>query len=134
MWTFCVQGLRFFICVAIILRLLACALLADVQDEAIVKLAVAALLSAPCKRNFVPPIKINYIRDCRIGSWEYAQAFSPQRIANTMPDRTEGTISLLPTGSISGSVWLMCLRTPRSIIRTQWTVLTYISGVSQFHK
>ena len=40
-----------------------------------------------------------------------------------MHERTEGAISLLPTGSLSGSVWFMCLRAFKPIVRTQWTVL-----------
>ena len=68
-------------------------------------------------------IKFNYKRDCRIGFGKYVQAFKPQQITNTMSERTEGAISLLPTGSISGSVRFMCLRTLKPIVRTQWTVL-----------
>ena len=44
-------------------------------------------------------------------------------ISNTMNERTVGAILLLPTGSISGSVRFMCLRTLKPIVRTQWTVL-----------
>ena len=68
-------------------------------------------------------IKFNYKRDCRIGFCEYVQAFKPQQITNTMHERTEGAISLVPTGSIAGSVRFMCLRTLKPIVRTQWTVL-----------
>jgi len=68
-------------------------------------------------------IKFNFKRDCRIGFGEYVQAFKPQQITNTMHERTEGAISLVPTDSISGSVRFMCLRTLKPIVRTQWTVL-----------
>ena len=68
-------------------------------------------------------IKFNYKRDCCIGFGEYVQAFKPQQITNTVNERTEGAISRLPTGSISGSVRFMCLRTLKPIVRTQWTVL-----------
>ena len=68
-------------------------------------------------------IKLNYKRDCHICFGEYIQAFKPLQIINTMHKKTDGDTSLLSTGRISESVRLMCLRTFKPIVRTQWTVL-----------
>ena len=64
-------------------------------------------------------IKFNYKWDCCISFGEYVKALKPQRFINTMHERTEGAILFLPTGSISGSVRFMCLRTIKPIVRTQ---------------
>ena len=77
-------------------------------------------------------VKFNYKRDCRIGFGEYVQAYKPQQILNTMNERTEGAISLVPTGSLSGSVKFMCLRTLKPIVRTQWTVLPIPQVLAEF--
>ena len=77
-------------------------------------------------------IKFNYKRDFRIGFAEYVQAFKPQQFTNTMHERTERAISLVPTGGISGSVRFMCLKTLRPIVRIQWTVLPIPQVLANF--
>jgi hypothetical protein len=60
--------------------------------------------------------------DMRCGFGEYVQATEPDT-DNSPKARTEGCITLLPTGSVTGSVRMLKLRTMRPVTRQQFTVL-----------
>ena len=49
-----------------------------------------------------------------------------------MHDRAEVTISHLPTGSISISVWFICLRTLKLFVKAQWKVLPILLVLDHF--
>ena len=53
-----------------------------------------------------------------MGFAEHVQAFKPQQVTNIMHERTEEAISLLSTGSASGSVRFIYLRTLKHLVRT----------------
>jgi hypothetical protein len=68
--------------------------------------------------------KIDYKRDVRIGFGEYVQALNPNiTIRNSMVPRTDGAISLLPTGNLQGSVRFYSLSTKKIIVRDHWTAI-----------
>lgn len=68
--------------------------------------------------------KIDYKRDVRIGFGEYVQAANPNITPrNSMVQRTDGALSLIPVGNLQGSVRFYSLSTNRVIVRDHWTVL-----------
>ena len=73
--------------------------------------------------------KLDYKRDLRIGFGVYVQAYNPHVRKNSMEERTDGCISLLPTGNLAGSVKFLRLRSNALVVRDKWQILPIPSEV-----
>ena len=67
-------------------------------------------------------MRLNAKRDLRCGFGEYLQARVPET-SNSMGERTQGCIALLPMGNLSGSVKMFALRTEHVVTRDQFQLL-----------
>ena len=66
--------------------------------------------------------KLDAKRDLRVQFGDYIQATVPVT-DNSMTERTQGCIALLPTGNLTGSVKMLCLATNAIVTRDQFVVL-----------
>lgn len=76
-------------------------------------------------------LKLDAKRDIRCGCGDYVQARVPTT-DNTMKSRTEGCITLYPSGNTTGSVVMLKLSTLHTIVRDQFTVLPMPDEVIHF--
>ena len=90
-----------------------------------------------CAREKLTGRKIDAKRDLRIEFGQYVQAKEPNIITNSMSDRTEGCIALLPKNTSTGSVEFLKLATLHRVTRDQWeelptpdTVITYMNNMA----
>ena len=67
--------------------------------------------------------KTDVKKDIRVEFGQYIQATVPNSVTNSMNQRTEGCIALLPKDTTTGSVRFLSLTTLREVIRDQWTEL-----------
>ena len=67
--------------------------------------------------------KIDVKIDLRIEFGQYVQARVPNIISNSMSNRTEGCIALLPKDNLTGSVKFLNLSTFHEVTRDQWQEL-----------
>jgi len=67
--------------------------------------------------------KTDVKKDLRVEFGQYVQATVPNNITNSMSERTEGCIALLPKDTLTGSVRFLSLTSLREVTRDQWTEL-----------
>lgn len=76
-------------------------------------------------------IKLDAKRDLRCGCGDYVQARVPVT-DNTMKSRTDGCITLYPSGNTTGSVVMLKLSTMQTVVRDQFQVLPMPDEVINF--
>ena len=72
--------------------------------------------------------RINAKRELRIGFGDYAQVHGVA-MDNSMKERTEGAIALMPTGNLQGSVRFGLLKSGTCVVRDKWDVVPMPSAV-----
>jgi hypothetical protein len=75
--------------------------------------------------------KLDAAKDLRVGFDEWAQATVPVT-DNTMTGRTQGCITLLPTGNSTGSVLMWHMATNQVVTRDQFTVLPLTNDICKY--
>jgi len=99
---------------------------------------VAAINSIPRSGDSESPreqftgVKIDYLRDCKVGFGEYVQVHEDDEITNTMKPRTNGALALGPVGNAQGSYKFLMLSTWKVVQRRTWTSLPISQEVIKY--